>query len=106
MITSLPKWRAAAEKTKNAAVADASEATTSSPCRGRLRTPPRTLLVLCTVILTDCHGSFQRVLAGHRAGHPSRHTAAPNGRDKPGHDGVDGPLTASVCQSWVCQRTN
>src|SRR3984957_17055528 len=23
-----------------------------------------------------------------------------------GHDGVDGPLTASVCQSWVRQRTN
>ena len=23
------------------------------------------------------------------------------GRAKPGHDGVDGPLTASVCQSWV-----
>ncbi len=34
----------------------------------------------------QCDGSLFLVMAGHRAGHPSPHGAATDGRDKPGHD--------------------
>jgi hypothetical protein len=44
--------------------------------------------------------SFCPVCQGRCRLHPQCH-----GRAKPGHDGVDGSLTASMCQSWVVELT-
>src|SRR5471030_1184809 len=52
------------------------------------------------------HGNWKRMPApDHHGracpGHLRTNGRGADSRDRPGHDGVDGPLTASMCQSWV-----